>query len=413
MRRTHFIQRTLSVLTGLLLAVAVSGLSAQSPTPEGTVITNTSTVTYTDANGNSYTPVTASVSVTVGFVAGVDLTGAVSVNPATPSSGNVLSFTYQNIGNGNDSITVSQTNTVPGTMVITGYQINGAGPVYASLAALNAALASTLVAQNANLVINVIYDVPSGRGGLPSDYTMTATSRRDNLVNDSATTQVAPNLAAAVAVTPDGGQNLQLLPSNLTNYSFTFTVQNNGNGPDNFTLVGSNPGSALTIVSVNGTPGTSGSITGLAPGGTQSVVVVYTVLNVAAGSTDNLVLTATSVGNPGVSDAGFADITVIKPSLAMVKEVFRDDATTVIAPADRVLPGEFIRYRITVTNNGSAPSTVVQITDNLPAQLTYNAATGDLAGWTFSNTGNNVTADLTGSLAPAASRFIWIRAQVN
>ncbi len=413
MRRTPFIQRTLSVLTGLLLAVAVSGLYAQSPTPEGTVITNTSTVTYTDANGNTYTPVTASVSVTVGFVAGVDLTGAVSVSPATPSTGNVLSFTYQNIGNGTDSISVSDVNSLPATMVITGYQINGTGTIYTSVALLNAALAAIPVAQNGTLVVNVIYDVPSGRGGLPSTYTLTATSRRDPLVNDSAATIVAPALSAAVAVTPDGGQNLQHLPSNGTNYSFTFTVQNNGNGPDAFNLVASNTGSSITIVSVNGTAGTSAALGSIAPGGSAPVIVVYTVLNVAAGSTDDVVLTATSVGAPGVSDAGFADITVIRPSLTMLKEAFRSDQLTPIGVSDVVLPGESIQYRITVTNTGTAPSSAVQITDPLPAQLTYQNATGDVAGWTFGFAGNTVTADLAGTLAVGASRFIWVQAQVN
>ncbi|MEZ4411756.1 MAG: hypothetical protein R2910_02055 [Gemmatimonadales bacterium] len=411
MRRTPFIQRTLSVLTGLLLAVAVSGLYAQSPTPEGTVITNTSTVTYTDANGNSYTPVTASVSVTVGFVAGVDLTGVASVSPASPSTADTLLFTYQNIGNGNDSISVSDVNSDAGTMVITGYRVNGT--TYADLTTLNAALASILVAQNGTLAIRVIYNVPAGRGGLPSNYTMTAASRRTPSVTDAATTIVSPNLSAAVNVTPDGAQNLQQLPSNATNYTFTFTVQNAGNGPDNFNLVASHPGTAISIVSVNGTAGSSALLSGLASATSQTVAVVYTVLNVAAGSKDSLFLTATSVGNNTVSDNGFADLTVIMPSLTMAKEAYRNDKLTLITGSDRVLPGEFIQYKITVTNTGTAPSSVVQITDPLPVQLTYDSATGDAAGWTFSNAGNNVTADLTGTLAAGASRFIWVRAQVK
>jgi uncharacterized repeat protein (TIGR01451 family) len=411
MCRKYLIPRTLSVLIGLLLAVAVSGLHAQSPTPEGTVITNTATVNYTDANGNTYTPVSASVSVTVGFTGGVDLTGAASVSPASPSTADTLLFTYQNIGNGNDSISVAEVNTVPATMVITGYRVGST--TYGTLAALNTALSTTLVAQNALLPIKVIYNVPAGRGGLPSNYTLTATSRRAPSQNKAVTTQVFPSLTAGVAVTPDGGQNLTLLPSNATNYTFTFTVQNTGNGPDNFNLVASHPGAALTIVSVNGTAGSSALLSGLGSGISQTVAVVYTVLNVAAGTKDTVVLTATSVANGTVSDNGKADLTVIKANLTLAKQAYRDDKATLIGPTDKVLPAEFIQYKVTVTNTGAAPSSVVQITDPLPAQLTYNSSTGDAAGWTFSNTGNNVTADLTGTLAAGASRFIWVRAQVK
>ncbi len=49
----------------------------------------------------------------------------------------------------------------------------------------------------------------------------------------------------------------------------------------------------------------------------------------------------------------------------------------------------------------------------LPPDMTFVSATGDAAGWTFSNTGNDVDADLSGTLAPAASRFFWLRVTVN
>jgi uncharacterized repeat protein (TIGR01451 family) len=140
---------------------------------------------------------------------------------------------------------------------------------------------------------------------------------------------------------------------------------------------------------------------------------VYSVDNVAAGSTDNVVLTATSTGNVGVSDAGFADLTVIRPALSMAKAAYRDDQSTLLGVSDVVLPGEYIQYKITVINGGAAAASVVHIDDLLPTEVTYQSATGDLAGWTFANAGNDVDADLTGTLAPSASRFIWIRVRIN
>ena len=53
--------------------VSVGGRVA-AQTPEGTVITNTATATYTDANTNSYAAVSGSVNVTVGFLPGVAVT---------------------------------------------------------------------------------------------------------------------------------------------------------------------------------------------------------------------------------------------------------------------------------------------------------------------------------------------------
>ena len=91
------------------LAVAVVALIAVTArvvaqTPEGTVITNTATATYTDANNNAYTPVTGSVSVTVGFTAGVAVTANTpSPTPASPSTADTLDFTVANAGNGTDS----------------------------------------------------------------------------------------------------------------------------------------------------------------------------------------------------------------------------------------------------------------------------------------------------------------------
>jgi uncharacterized repeat protein (TIGR01451 family) len=403
----RWIRRT-GIVLGLMLLAAAHAARAQ--TPEGTVITNTATVSFTDANNNTYTPVSASVSVTVGFTAGLSLTGAASVGPASPSTADTLTFTYTNLGNGNDSVRVTEAISVGGVITVTGYRVNGT--TYGTLAALNTDLAGILVAQGGTLVVKVVYNVASGTGGVSTVYTLTGFSRRDGTKTQAAATTVFPSLVAGVAVTPKGGQNLQELPSNATNYTFNFTVRNSGNGPDNYTLAATKTGTAISVVSVNGTAGSSGTISGLGSGVSATVPVVYTVLNVAAGTQDTLVLTATSVANNTISDVGKADLTVIKPAITVGKAAYRDDQTTLIG-AGLVLPGEFIQYKVTVTNTGAGAATGVQIADALPATLTFSSATGDAAGWTISNVGNNVTATLTGSLASAASRFIWIRAQVK
>ena len=403
---------TARLLSLALMLAAFASRGAFAQTPEGTVITNTASVSYTDANTNTYAAVTASVNITVGFLAGIDATGSATAAPASPSTGNTLSFPIQNVGNGIDTAQVaSVSSSVAGVISITGYAIGVTN--YASLAALNTGLLSNSLAQNGSITVVVKYDVAAGKGGVATVLTLTAASERAPATTDAFATTITPSQTYAVAVSPDGGQSVTRVPSNGTNYSFTFTVTNNGNGTDGFTLVASHPNSAITIVSVNGVAGSSTSIGGVAAGAAPTIAVVYSVDNVAAGSTDNVVLTATSTGNVGVNDSGFADLTVIRPALSMAKAAYRDDQTTLLGGGDVVTPGEYVQYKITVTNGGVAPASLVQITDALPGNVTYQSASGDAAGWSFGFSGGTVTADLTGLLAAAGSRFIWIRVRVN
>jgi len=401
-----------TALASLLLLGAASSLQAQSPTPEGTVITNVATVTFTDANNNTYSSVQASVSVTVGFVAGIDVAGAAAATPASPSAANTLTFTIQNIGNGTDHVQVAENISVGGVITVQHYTYNATN--YASIAALNTALAGGAgLAQNATITVQVVYDVSANKGGVLKNYTLTGTSVRTNTVSDFQLTAITTAQTFAVSVTPDGGQNLQQLPSNGTNYTFAFTVQNGGNGSDVFVLTASNTGSAITVVSVNGVAG-SGPTNVTIPANSSVVVnVVYSIGNVAAGTTDNLKLHAVSQGDNTKNDDGTADLTVIRPAIAVAKAAYRNDQVTLLGPTDLVLPNEKIQFKVAVTNSGTTAASSVAIDDPVPAQMTFLASTPDAAGWTISNVGNHVTATLTGTLAVGATRYIWIQAQVK
>lgn len=404
--RTQWFQRL--ALTAVMLVVVT--VAAQAQTPEGTVITNIATVTYTDANSNAYTPVSGSVSVTVGFQAGVTVTANTPTpTPASPSTADTLDFTAANSGNGTDSVTVSQNISVAGVITVTGYRYSGT--TYPSLATLNAALAAASIAQGASITIKVVYDVASSKGGVNTVYTLTATSRRTPATSGNAASSITPAQTYAVAVTPHGGQNVQKLPGSA--YSFSFTAQNTGNGSDDFDLLAATPGSAvLTIVSVNGVAGDSARIT-LAPTASQSVVVVYNVANVAGGSTDTLNLLGRSVAQPATTDQGFMDLTVIKPNLTLTKAAYLDDGVTPVSGT--VVPGQVIRYRITVTNGGATSASSVQVTDALPAEVTY-VSTSSSTGWSVGVSGQNVTADYTGTgavLAVSASATFEVRVSIN
>jgi uncharacterized repeat protein (TIGR01451 family) len=399
------------------VAVAMAAVPARAQTPEGTVITNKAIVNYRDASGRLYLPDSASVSVTVGFKAGIDVTGPASVTPPSPSTGQSITYTVANIGNGTDNVQVSEAISNGAVITVTGYQINGAGTVYASVAALNTALLTqSLAGITGSLTVTVIYDVNAGQGGQSTTYTLTATSQRDNTMSDAASTIISPPAAYGVVVTPDGGVNRQRLPSGASTYTETFTVQNTGNADEAFDLLASSPGSVVIgIVTVNGVAGPPDSTRlTITTGASVNIDVTYTVAEVAVGSRDTLYLRARSVTQPATLDDGFVDLIVIRPRVTIAKQVYRDDQTTVIGPTDRVVPLEVIWYRVSVTNAGDQNATSVHVDDLLPAELTFLALANDGSpGWTLTNSGNDVDADLTVALAAGATRFFWIQARVN
>ena len=363
---SNLASRVIGILT---LAAAVGWLpptAAYGQTAEGTVINNIATVTFTDANSNTYSSVNGNVTVTVGHSAGIDVVAAqATATPVSPSTGNTMDFYVINIGNGTDSVSVAETNSDATVLTVTNYRFNATD--YANIGLLNTALAAAALAATDTAAIEVTYDIAFDKGGEPSTYTLTGTSRRDGTATDNDNTVVTPGLTGTVAVTPDGAQSLTHLPSNGTNYTFTFTVQNNQTGPDDFDLLVTSPGSAvISIVSVNGFAGDSTRVN-IAASASPTFDVIYSVADVTAGTPDTLYLEARSVANGAITDQGFADMTVINtnvPTLVLRKTV---DAASAVA-------GDILTY--TITYEASAlGSNDLTIRDTIPAGLSYEAGT--------------------------------------
>lgn len=405
-----------------LLPVAATPLAAQTPTAEGTVITNTASASFSDANSNTYSAVTASASVTVGFLAGPNPTAlAATATPAAGSTGNTMTFTIKNSGNGTDNFSLGE-NAHSG-VTVTNYSYNGTS--YATLALLNTALATAgnaLTAGSSGTLI-LTYSVAAGTGGTSIPVTITETSVRTPASFASATTTVNPPASRSVAVTPDAATQ-SLLPKSSV-YTQTFTITNNGNASDTYNIaaaVSSSVTGSVTINTVNGVAGTTTTTGVIAAGGSVTMDVTYTVnnqtgspaTNVPAGTTAQITLTATSQASSSVSDAGDLTITVVRAAVTMTKVAYKDDQTTVVG-ASLVVPGQYIQYLVTVTNGSGATAVAaqnIQVTDVLPTNVTYQSATGDATGWTISGT-TTVVASLAGTLATGASRFFWIRVKVN
>jgi uncharacterized repeat protein (TIGR01451 family) len=129
----------------------------------------------------------------------------------------------------------------------------------------------------------------------------------------------------------------------------------------------------------------SGGGAGIAPGESIRLLVkVFAPPGVALGTIDGLSFTATTVNGthttPVPPPTTVTDTTtVISGDVTMIKEQALDanldgtpeGAYSAAQITTGALPGRSIRYRITVTNVGSAPATSVRVFDTTPAYTTY------------------------------------------
>jgi hypothetical protein len=412
----------ITLLLGALALGVTAPLSAQvTPTPENTEITNTVTVNYKDANGNSYSA-NAEVKVTVGFLGGVTVTSPATVAPVSPSTNNNISFTLTNAGNGSDNFFVT------GLVVAGGPGVTNLRYVFDSVeyaddtagrAALNTALAAaaaTAAGGTATIVVRYDLSVP---GGEQRTVTLNARSVRDATKTGSSTTLIAPPPAGTVQLTADQTAVTRLpnITASPGYYSTSFVLVNNTNSERTFNLTTNSPAdiTGLTITGTGVT--TTGGVTSITlDAGTQgNIEVRYNVaVNTAPGEVRTVTLTAVSSLEASVNASANHVITVIRPQITIIKDVFRADQATAITASDRVLPGEDIWYRLTVTNSNAASSAAavdLVLTDNLPLQVLY-ASHSVNAPFSVTSASQNFAATAT-TLAPGASSVIWIRVTVR
>lgn len=159
------------------------------------------------------------------------------------------------------------------------------------------------------------------------------------------------------------------LPSNTTPYSADFTVTNTGPAPSAYTLIATATGSAVTIDSVRGPGITFGARADSAQSplllplvGNVVTSVFYTVLDVAAGTTDPIDLTATSTVVTLVEDVDTTTVNVVRPFLGLTK---------LASVAGDTIPGAPVTYQMTLTNLGTEEADQVEVIDSLPAEVDY------------------------------------------
>lgn len=429
-----------SALVGVLfLAGFATTAAAQRPTPEGTAIQNFATASYTDARGNEYAGVSSdTATITVGFKGAPAVSGA-TATPA-PNSTNYIAFTLTNVGNGRDTLRVESDAVATGVTLTGNYRYGLT--VYASLALLNAALADVQVDTTGgaapSIIVEVEYTVGTGAGSidLVAGSTRDLTSLLAERTATGTATINAPVLTYGVTVAAPADASIQ---AGTSTYG-EFTVTNGSNVQASFGLVAGADAVATIIDIRNTSDAVITSTTTLNPGASMTVRVHYSMpakilspANNIVGQAATITLTATGEGAAsGASDSDDVVYTVSEPvgSLEFVK-VALTDAEVALQPTDRVLPGQFIKYRITITQPLTAVGDLasITVTDALSENLIYVSTTAeagmwgaasilgqvdeDLAGPSTRMVGGTVTIPFTGTLTPGDSASVIIRVQVR
>jgi len=315
---------------------------------------------------------------------------------------------------------------------------------------------SVVFRNSGNAVITSAGVIPAGGSSLVyADVTIPAAATPG--VTDvyfralSPTTGAADRLHAAVDV--NAARNLTLAPNNSGTVFpggvvvYAHLLVNNGNVLEgdgvgstvNLTLSHSQAGWSSIIYHdadndgiISGTDPAVTSLNfvsagsaGLSPGESVRLLVkVFAPPGVALGTIDALGISATTVNGTHTSAAPppttvTDTTTVISGDVTMVKEQaldanldgLPDGAYTIAQITTGALPGRSIRYRITVTNVGTAPATALRVFDTTPAYTTYTSTgpASTTVGSLFAAPANGASGPLEfdiGTLNPGQSAVI-------
>jgi uncharacterized repeat protein (TIGR01451 family) len=159
------------------------------------------------------------------------------------------------------------------------------------------------------------------------------------------------------------------LPSNGTNYTVAFAVQNTGAITDSADLlITKQPGTVLTTVSIVGTGITQGGnpdsarLSNLSAGGSVTATITYAEASAAVVSMDTRTVKTLSITNPTHTDNGRLTVTVARPSLTVSKGV---------VPSGTQPPGTDLTYTITVTNGGTSNANSAVLIDSLGSTVQF------------------------------------------
>jgi uncharacterized repeat protein (TIGR01451 family) len=324
------------------------------------------------------------------------VTADIAIFKAGPASG---------VAGSNLTYTITVTNLGPSTATnVLVKDLLPAGFTFVSAVPATATVASNLVswpgfslANNArsNFTVTLISDEGGSftniAFGTTDTFDPNPTNNNGTLTNSQSSTVVSPS--ADVAIFKTGPTNI------YAGASLTYTIIVTNYGPSTATnvVVKDNLPGNVTFQSASGGYSLSNGVVTwpiltLAKGATTSFTVVM--IAPTSGSFTNIALSTSGTADPNLTNnngsaTGSKVRTTITPSA---------DVIVLLAGPTNVSVGDNFNYTITLTNAGPSAAAGVVLKDNLPASLTFIAASG---GGVSSN--NIITWPTLGSLANGAT----------
>lgn len=382
--------------------------------------TNSATVSSTEsANGFDTNTANNTATETTATEATVDLaiTKTDSVDPVAP--GETFTYTIVATNNGpSDATLVNVTDNIPD-----GIQINSATSTVGTVT-IPASAQDTTSANNDDLTLAIgnlasggtvtitvnATVLPDARGTLTNVATIGSTDtslNETNTANNTATETTTLTPSIDLRVTKSDSIDPAIAGNSLT---YTIIVTNDGpSTATNVSLSDTLP-SGVTFTSVTSSQGTASQASGvvtasigtLDPAESATITLIVGVNGDTRGTLTNTAsVTATETESDTTNNSATAT-TTINGSV--------DLAITKSDSVDPTAAGGALTYTITVTNNGPSTATNVQMTDTLPAELSFTSGTSTVG--TVSNVGNAVTANI-GTLASGASATVTLNTTVG
>lgn len=338
----------------------------------GDTITNTAAVSAVDQADPSMGQESDSASL---VVQGADVAISASVDDPIPDEGGTVAFTIRADNLGPDTAT----QLVVGFSTPSGMTFASAVPGQGSYDAGTGVwtVGSVAASTGVDLVVQATVDAGNAGSTLAATASITSVDQDDPVAgNDSdsvSVTVAAADLDVALVVdesTPDVGGTL----------TYTITVSNGGPQDATGVVVTDLLPSGLTFQSATASQGSYVSGSGAWTVGTlanTSAATLDLVATVDAGTagqtlTNTAAVTAADRVDPDASnDSASVGITVSSVDLSLTKTV--DDATPEA--------GDTIRYTIAVLNSGPDDATGIEVTDVLPAEVTFSSASASVGSY--------------------------------
>lgn len=370
-------------------------------------ISNTALVTSITADPNSNNNTSVKTIPVTALSADLEITKSSSKSPVKPGETFTYTITLKNNGP-NAASDVSVQDILPSSLTLV--EVN---PSVGTWTAPNWAVGN--LASGVSKTLSMTVSVKSTASGNIVNTATVTSSIADPNSNNNTSIKTIPVTALSADLEISKTASKDIVEPEET-FTYSITVKNNG--PDAATNVNVEDilPSSLNFIEANPSVGTwiapNWSVGTIANGASKTLIITVKAKADASGSIINIAIVTSSTSDPHTSNnSANKTITVRQPAL-------NADLSITKTAESEVIPGQNLRYIITVTNNGPDDATGVRVTDNLPTTVNFISTytingTWSAPTWDIGNLAKNTSAVLyinvtpkdgtTGSLANTAS----------